>query len=286
VPDTRKLIVYNRLKEVIRKDAERHYAVMPSRFNNVLLPKRFTNVGRMMNTGKTVAILHKMALEGTRAGFLAHRRVQEAPEIGRPADELAFQCADRAASGPDSGRDEDSGRGFFVDDEPSGPDVLALQFPWMTRAATEATKTCPSVFPAPCGTLTAPSAKPRTRTPTLICCVTCLTKCGGTEGAHCYPSSESSLATVYLPFRISRCPVQKMFFPDHKVFILLDMFPSRAQVSPSTLVGRRSVRGVETVQGAETALPLRTLCACPLSLLSCCVRATGAVHKNNNLSHI
>jgi len=51
-PDTPKLLVYNRLQEAVRKDAERLYPVMPSRFKIVLRPARFTAVSRMIDTGR------------------------------------------------------------------------------------------------------------------------------------------------------------------------------------------------------------------------------------------
>jgi len=50
---------------------------MPSRFNILLRPARFTTVFRMINTGKSVAILHNMAIKCTRSGLLAQRRMQE-----------------------------------------------------------------------------------------------------------------------------------------------------------------------------------------------------------------
>jgi len=126
-PNTRKLLVYNRLQEAVRKDAERLYAVMPSRFNIVLHPTRFTTVERMINTGKTVAILHNMAIECTRTGFLAHHIMQGAPGI--TADRMGRQ-ADGNASGRDDGRDEDAGgHGFFVNDWPRGPGVWGPPMP-------------------------------------------------------------------------------------------------------------------------------------------------------------
>jgi len=133
-PDTRKLLVYNRLQEAVRKDAERLYAVMPSRFNIVLRPARFTTVERMIYTGKTVAILQNMAIECTRAGFLAHQRMQAAPR--GPADEMGLQAdgnasgRDGGAYGRDGGRDEDAGGdGFLVNDGPRGPGVWGPPVP-------------------------------------------------------------------------------------------------------------------------------------------------------------
>jgi len=93
-PDTPKLLVCNRLQETIRKNAERLNAVMQSRFNGLLRPAHFRTAERMINTGRTVAVLHNMAMECTRAGFLARRRVQGAPQLGRLADELALKGAD------------------------------------------------------------------------------------------------------------------------------------------------------------------------------------------------
>jgi len=126
-PNTRTLRVSNRLREAFRKDTERLYAVMQSRFNIVLRPARFTTVGRMINTGKTVAILHNMAIECTRAGFLAHQRTQAVP--GVPADGMGRQ-ADGNVSGRDGGRVEDAGGpGFFVNDGPRGPGIWGPPIP-------------------------------------------------------------------------------------------------------------------------------------------------------------
>jgi len=129
VPNTRPLLVYNGLQEAIRKHAERLDAVVPSPLNIKLRPERFTTVERMTSTGRTVAIPHIMAIEFTRTGFLAHYDLQESPEIGRPADELALHGADRDASGRDSGRDKDSGQRFVVNDEPSVPGVWVPPVP-------------------------------------------------------------------------------------------------------------------------------------------------------------
>jgi len=100
---------------------------MPSRFNIVLRPARFTTVESMIKTGKTVAILHNMAIECTRAGFLAHQRMQALP--GVPADGMGRQ-ADGNAFGRDGVRDEDAGGpGFFVNDEPCGRGIWGPPMP-------------------------------------------------------------------------------------------------------------------------------------------------------------
>lgn len=45
---------YNRLQEALRKDAERLYAVLTNRINISLYPARFSNVQRVINTGKSL----------------------------------------------------------------------------------------------------------------------------------------------------------------------------------------------------------------------------------------
>jgi len=77
VPDTRKFAVHTRFQETVREDAERLYAVMPSRFNIVLRPARLTSVIGMFNTGKAAAILQNRAIECTREDFVAQQRMQE-----------------------------------------------------------------------------------------------------------------------------------------------------------------------------------------------------------------
>jgi len=111
IPDTRKRSVYNRLQEPVRKDAERLFAVMPSRFNIVLRPARFTSVFRMINTGKAAAILHNMAIECTREDFVAQQRMQE---------QRSAACNEAIGGQGAFGGDQAA---FVVDDGPSGGGV-------------------------------------------------------------------------------------------------------------------------------------------------------------------
>lgn len=73
-PQTPQDRAYNRPQEALRKDVERLYAVLTSRFHIALHPARFTTVRRIVLAGKAVAFLHNMAVEHRRGGFLSRRR--------------------------------------------------------------------------------------------------------------------------------------------------------------------------------------------------------------------
>jgi len=98
-PYTPKLLVYNGLQEAVRKDAERLYAVMPSRFNIVLRPACFTTVSRMPDTGTYVDIVHNMAIECTRGGFMAQRRMQGDADLRDGVEEMDGDEPSNVASG-------------------------------------------------------------------------------------------------------------------------------------------------------------------------------------------
>jgi len=130
---TPKRRVYNRLQQAVRKDAERLYAVMPSRFNINLRPARFTTVLRMMNNGKAVAILHNMAIECTRGEFLAQRRMNAAAEVRQAVADLQGQrqgpgneesgCGSRQGRPATARAASERQPAFFIDNGPRGPGV-------------------------------------------------------------------------------------------------------------------------------------------------------------------
>jgi len=156
-PVTPKRRVYNRLQQAVRKDAERLYVVMPSRFNIILRPARFTTVLRMINTGKAVAILHSMAIECTRGDVLAHRRMNADAEVRQAVSELQGQL-----QGPDNlslGCGSNPGRlasaraenehqpAFFIDDGPRGPGIWGPPQPVESLNGTVETGTDQDVVP-------------------------------------------------------------------------------------------------------------------------------------------
>jgi len=130
-PDTPKLLVYNRLQAAVRKDAERLYAVIPSRFNIVLRPARFTTVSRMIDTGTSVAIFHNMAIECTNGGFQAQRRKQDHADLREGVEEMDENEPSKMASGERARNKATRGQrasphreaAFYLDDGPRGPGV-------------------------------------------------------------------------------------------------------------------------------------------------------------------
>lgn len=65
---------YNRPQKALRKELERLYAVLTNRFNISLYPARFSNVQRIINTGKAIAIHRNMVMIHRRDGFISRRR--------------------------------------------------------------------------------------------------------------------------------------------------------------------------------------------------------------------
>ena len=81
-PDGPKLLVYNRLHQAVRKDAERRFAVWWSRWFIMKYPARYMSVVRLIKTAKATAILHNMAVEHKRHGFIAAVRGSAAAADG------------------------------------------------------------------------------------------------------------------------------------------------------------------------------------------------------------
>jgi len=109
-PDTPRRQVYNRLQEAVRKDAERLYAVWWSRWFITKYPARYMTLPRLINTAKAVAILHNMAVEHRRHGFIASTRMAAAAAV-RGARSGRHDGDDQGASG--------DGTAFVKDDGPT-----------------------------------------------------------------------------------------------------------------------------------------------------------------------
>jgi len=73
--------VYDLLHEAVRKDAERLYAVWWSQWFITKYPARYMTLPRLNNTAKAVAILHNMAVEHRRHGFIASTRIAAAAAV-------------------------------------------------------------------------------------------------------------------------------------------------------------------------------------------------------------
>lgn len=111
---------YNGLQEALREDAERLYAVLTNQFNIPLYPARFSNVSRIINTGKAIAILDNMVVIERRDGFLSRTRTASEtgsadfhrpnppilagggrdPPVGRPVNAAAGGAGDLPVGGP------------------------------------------------------------------------------------------------------------------------------------------------------------------------------------------
>lgn len=74
-PQTPQDRTFNRLQEALRKDVERLYAVLTSRFHVALHPARFTTVRRVVRAGQAIAVLHNMVVKHRRDGFLSRQRM-------------------------------------------------------------------------------------------------------------------------------------------------------------------------------------------------------------------
>jgi len=139
-PDIPKLSGHNRLQEAMRKDAERLYAVMLSRFNILLRPARFTTVSRMIDTGSSMAILHNVAIECTRGGFLVQRRLPDDADLREGLEEMNGDELSNVASGERARNEATRGQraspsreaAFYLDDGPRGPGV------WVPAVADDA----------------------------------------------------------------------------------------------------------------------------------------------------
>lgn len=122
-PDSPKKQTYNRLQVAVRKDAERLYAVMRSRFHIALHPARFRTVDKLIEAGTAVAVLHNMLVEARRAGFISRQRMAAAADAAAPgggvgqADDTQLGPPDMAATppgGPAQGPGQAQGAGQDV----------------------------------------------------------------------------------------------------------------------------------------------------------------------------
>jgi len=95
----------------VSKDAERPYAVMPSRFNVVVRPARFTKVSRMIDTETSVNILPNKAIECTRGSFFAQRRMQEDADLSEAVEEMDGDEPINAAPGERAQNEATRGKG-------------------------------------------------------------------------------------------------------------------------------------------------------------------------------
>jgi len=68
-PVARKRRIFNLLQEAVRKDVERLYGVLTSRFHMLLRPSRFTTVPQMIKAVKAMVILHNMIVLERRVFF-------------------------------------------------------------------------------------------------------------------------------------------------------------------------------------------------------------------------
>jgi len=74
-PTTEIEVTLNRLQETLRKDVERLYAVLTSRFHVALHPARYASVAQMVTFTEAVAILHNMVTEKRRDGYVSRTRM-------------------------------------------------------------------------------------------------------------------------------------------------------------------------------------------------------------------
>jgi len=74
-PTTEIEVTLNRLQETLRKDVERLYAVLTSRFHVALHPARHASVELMVTFTEAVAILHNMFTEKRRDGYVSRTRM-------------------------------------------------------------------------------------------------------------------------------------------------------------------------------------------------------------------
>ena len=93
-------MVYNRLQEAVRNDAKRLYAVWWSRWCITKYPARYMSVPRLIKTAKTVAILHNMAVEHKRHGFISQVRMAASEGEERPDSDGGRMASFAKDAGP------------------------------------------------------------------------------------------------------------------------------------------------------------------------------------------
>lgn len=117
--DRTKKKMFNKLKEALRKDVERLYGVLTSRWHIMLRPCRYNSVSAIVDTATAAAILHNLITELRRDGYVGRRRSAAARERRAEAGEAAGDDAGAAGDGgPDgeaAGHDSGAARG-------AGPD--------------------------------------------------------------------------------------------------------------------------------------------------------------------
>lgn len=73
-PSTPRERTFNRLRDALRRDVERLYAILTSRFQIALRPTRSIHVSTLVRTAKAIAILHNMITEQRRNGYVSRSR--------------------------------------------------------------------------------------------------------------------------------------------------------------------------------------------------------------------
>jgi len=99
-PDTPRLVVYNRLQEAVRKDAERLYAVWWSRWCITKYSARYMSVLRFIKTAEAVATLRNMAVEQKRHGFVSQVRMAASEGEERPDSDGGRMASFTKDAGP------------------------------------------------------------------------------------------------------------------------------------------------------------------------------------------
>jgi len=73
-PESRKKRTYNRVQEALRKDVERLYAILTSRFNVLMRPARCTTVEKLRKAAQAVTIMHNIMVRRDRHGYAGLQR--------------------------------------------------------------------------------------------------------------------------------------------------------------------------------------------------------------------
>lgn len=75
---TREQLVYNRVQEGLRKDVERLFGVLTSRFRVAMHPALYRSAELLTSTSRAVAIIHIMVVEQRREQYIGRRRAAAA----------------------------------------------------------------------------------------------------------------------------------------------------------------------------------------------------------------
>lgn len=127
---TDKQKTFNRLQEALRKDVERLYAVLTSRFHIALHPARYANVTTICSVAKAVAILHNMVTQVRRGGYLAKQRRDFAVAVAEETSDsgsLSESGGSAAGSGAPGSRRGGGPLGErFPTAGEAGPDIMPI----------------------------------------------------------------------------------------------------------------------------------------------------------------